>query len=53
MHFAYVRCLCLRAPRLMLDMTFHLLRNYAKMLLPLEVSAAVHIKNPSHETILQ
>ena len=48
MHSAYARCLCVRVRHLILDMTFHLLRNYAKISLPLEVRVAVHISNPSH-----
>jgi hypothetical protein len=48
MHSAYARCLCVRVRHLILDMAFHLLRNYAKMSLPLEGLVAVHIKNPSH-----
>jgi hypothetical protein len=43
MHAAYGRCLCVRVRHLILDMTFHLLQNYAKMSLSLEVRAAVHI----------
>jgi len=31
MHGAYGHCLCVRVRHLILDMTFHLLRNYAKM----------------------
>jgi hypothetical protein len=42
-HAAYARCLCTRVRHLILDMTFRLLRDYAKMSLPLEVRAAVHI----------
>jgi hypothetical protein len=43
MHAAHGRYLCVRVRHLILDMTFHLLRNYAEMSLPLEVRAAVHI----------
>lgn len=53
MHAAYARCLCVRMRHLILDMTFQLLGDYVKMSLPLEVRAAVHIRNPSHKTIPQ